>query len=132
MKLYFYALTAHFGNWVETTGRQKSRWQVRADLLYGQLIKYYRRRRLVRVERRALLGSLDQLQAALLTCGWSGKIQTAFVERLNLTVRQGIAALTRRTWAIAQSPAELMFQLEWGRAAARITSRGLTRRSANQ
>jgi len=116
LKLYFYALTAHFGNWVETRGRQKPCWQVRADLLYGQLIKHCRRRRLVRVERRALLGSLDQLQAAMLTFGGSGKIQTAFVERLNLTVRQAIAALTRRTWAVAQSPAELLFQLEWWRA----------------
>jgi hypothetical protein len=116
LKLYFYALTAHFGNWLETTGRQKPRWQVRADLLYGQLIEYYRRRRLVRVERRALHGSLDQLQAALHTFGWSGKVQTAFFERLNLTVRQGIAGLTRRTWGSAQSSAELLLHLPWWRA----------------
>ncbi len=111
-----HALTAHFGNWVETTGRQKPCWQVRPDLLYGQLIKHCRRRRLVRVERRALLGSLDQFQAAMLTFGWSGKIQSAFVEGLNLTVRQGIAALTRRTWGVAQSPAELLLDIQWWRA----------------
>jgi hypothetical protein len=70
LKLYFYALTAHFGKWVETAGQQKRQWQVPAELLYGQLIKHYRRRRLVRVERRALLGSLDQLQATLHTFGW--------------------------------------------------------------
>jgi len=63
-----------------------------------------------------LLGSLDQLTASLRSCGQSGKIQTAFVERLNLTVRQAISALTRRTWAVAQSSAELMFHLEWWRA----------------
>ncbi len=63
-----------------------------------------------------MLGSLDQLTAAVRTRGWSGTIQTACVERLNLTDRQGIAALTRRTWAVAQSPAELLFQLEWWRA----------------
>jgi IS1 family transposase len=116
LKLYFDALTAHFGQWVETAGRQKRHWQVRAELLYGQLVKHYRRRRLARVERRALLGSLDQLQATLHTLGWSGKIQTAFVERLNLTVRQGIAGLTRRTWSVAQSPAELLLHLQWWRA----------------
>jgi IS1 family transposase/transposase-like protein len=115
LRLYFYALTAHFGNWVETLGRTTHHWQVRAGLLYGQLIKHYRRRRLARVERRALLGSLDQLTAALHTFGWSGKIQTAFVERLNLTVRQAVTALTRRTWGLAQSPAELLLQLEWWR-----------------
>jgi hypothetical protein len=88
---------------------------VRADLLYGQRVKHYRQHRLVRVERRALLGPLDQLQATLHTFGWSGKIQTAFVERLNLTVRQVVAALTRRTWGIAQSFAGLLFHLKWFR-----------------
>jgi IS1 family transposase/transposase-like protein len=116
LNLYFYALTAHFGNWIETAGRQHHHWQVHAELLYGQLIKHCHRRRLVRVERRALLGSLDQLQATLHTFGWSGKIQSAFVERLNLTVRQGVAGLTRRTWSIAQSPAELLLHPQWWRA----------------
>jgi IS1 family transposase len=116
LKLYFYALTAHFGSWAEALGRQTLQWQVRAGLRYGQLVKHYRRRRLVRVERRALLGSLDQLTAALRSSGESGTIQTAFVERLNLTVRQAVTALTRRTWGIAQSPAELLLHLEWWRA----------------
>jgi IS1 family transposase len=69
LDLYFYALTAHFGNRVETAGRQTRHWQVRAELLYGQLVKHCRRRRLVRVERRALLGSLEQLTAALRASG---------------------------------------------------------------
>ncbi len=113
MKLYFYALTAHFGSWAEALGKQTHLWQVSAGLLYGQLVKHYRRRRLVRVEPRALLGSLNQLAADLRSSGESGTIQTAFVERLNLTVRQAVTALTRRTWGIAQSPAELVFHLEW-------------------
>jgi IS1 family transposase len=116
LKLYFYALTAHFGSWAEAVGRQTHQWEVRAGLLYGQLVKHYRRRRLVRVERRALLGSLDQLTVALRAGGGAGTIQTAFVERLNLTVRQAVTALTRRTWGVAQSSAELMFHLEWWRA----------------
>ena len=116
LKLYFYALTAHFGSWVESAGKQTRHWQVRAGLLYGQLVKHYRRRHLVRVERRALVGALDQLTATLWASGDTGTIQTAYVERLNLTVRQPIAALTRRTWSIAQSSAELMFHLEWWRA----------------
>jgi len=116
LKLYFYALTAHFGYWAEAVGRQTHQWQVHAGLLYGQVVKHYRRRRLVRVERRALIGSLDQLTAALRAQGESGKIQTAFVERLNLTVRQAVATLTRRTWGVAQSSAELLLHLEWWRA----------------
>ncbi len=97
---------------ITTSVRQTHHWQVRGGLLYGQLIQHYRRRRLVRVERRAWLGSLDQLTAALRTRGWSGTIQTAF----GVTVRHAVTALTRRTWGIAQSSAELMFHLEWWRA----------------
>lgn len=116
LKLYFYALTAHFGNWVIPLGQRTCHWQLRTNLVYGQLIKRYRRRQLVRVERRVLLGALPQLATALGAAGPSGSIQTAFIERLNLTIRQAVAALTRRTWGLAQSPAELLLHLEWWRA----------------
>ena len=49
LNLYFYGLTAHFGAWVETLGAKKREWQVAAMLVYGQLIKSYRRRKLARV-----------------------------------------------------------------------------------
>ncbi len=49
LNLYFYALTAHFGQWVAGGGRQVRRWQVAAGLIYGQVKKRYRRRRLVGV-----------------------------------------------------------------------------------
>ena len=39
--------------------------------------------------------------------GWSGTLQTAFVECANLTVRQSVAARTRRTLATAQTAAGL-------------------------
>jgi hypothetical protein len=38
------------------------------------------------------------------------------VERLNLTVRQSVAALTRRTWATAQTTGGLEQVVEWWRA----------------
>ena len=46
-------------------------------------------------------GSRRALQVALRALGWSGRPQTAFVERLNPAVRQSVAALTRHTWATA-------------------------------
>jgi hypothetical protein len=46
----------------------------------------------------------------------TGSVNTAFVERLNLTLRQGLAALTRRSWATAQFSPELEAHLEWWRA----------------
>jgi len=51
LNLYFYSLTAHFGSWQEVPGTHKRVWQVAATLLYGQLIKAYRRRKLARVAR---------------------------------------------------------------------------------
>jgi transposase-like protein len=44
LNLYFYALTAHFGQWVDDGARRVRRWQVAVDLLYGQVKKMYRRR----------------------------------------------------------------------------------------
>jgi IS1 family transposase len=114
LRLYFYALTAHFGCWINV-GRRRC-WQVDPQLLYGQLHKRYQRRRLVRIRYQMGCGSRHALQAALRALGWSGRLQTAFVERLNLTVRQSVAALTRHTWATAQTAAGLQHQVDWWRA----------------
>jgi transposase InsO family protein len=37
------------------------------------------------------------------------------VERVNLTIRQGVAALARWTWATAQAAPALLAQLDWWR-----------------
>jgi len=42
-------------------------------------------------------------------------MHTAFIERLNLTLRRSIAALARRSWSAAQSVGELTLQFEWWR-----------------
>jgi hypothetical protein len=84
-------------------------------LVYGQVLKRYRRRRVVAVTRRMLCGTARQLSAALQPLGLSGHLNTAFVERLNLTVRHGVAALSRRTWATAQTTPALLLHLEWWR-----------------
>ncbi len=44
------------------------------------------------------------------------RLNTAFIERVNLTVRHGVAALARRTWATAKLAPELLAHLEWWRA----------------
>jgi len=43
-------------------------------------------------------------------------LNTAFVERLNLTLRQSVAALIRRTWATMQDAPQLLLHVEWWRA----------------
>jgi IS1 family transposase len=118
LNLYFYALTAHFGQWIALgcRGRKVLRWQVAAGLIYGQVKKTYQRRKLVRVTPVMRLGTEDTLKAVLQGLGLSGRLNTAFIERAPLTVRHGIAALARRTWATAQQSPHLLAHLEWWRA----------------
>jgi transposase InsO family protein len=78
--------------------------------------KSYRRRKLVRVTHVMRLGTEDALTVALQRLGFSGRLNTAFIERVNLTVRHGVAALARRTWATAQQSPQLLANLEWWRA----------------
>jgi IS1 family transposase len=115
LNLYFYALTAHFGQWVAAVGQRARQWQVAPGLLYGQVKKTYRRRKVVRVTRVMRWGRLEDLRGALRTLGLSGCLNTAFVERVNLTIRHGIAALARHTWATAQTAPALLAHLEWWR-----------------
>ncbi len=70
---------------------------------------------MVRVTRVMRSGTLEQLRATLCTLGLSGRLNTAFVERVNLTLRQGVAALARRTWATAQGAPALLADLAWWR-----------------
>src|SRR5579859_892444 len=60
--------------------------------------------------------TLADLSVALQGMGLSGRLNTAFIERVNLTVRHGVAALARRTWATAQQSPHLLAHLEWWRA----------------
>src|SRR6266704_2034598 len=84
LNVYFYALTAHFGQWLEVSrrGQKALRWQVEAGLIYGQVKKSYRRRRLIRVSHVTRLGTEDALKAALQGLGLSGRLNTAFIERV--------------------------------------------------
>jgi transposase InsO family protein len=85
-------------------------------LLYAQVQKIQRRRRLVRVDHQMLCGSAEAFSARLRALGLSGHIQTAFIERVNLTLRRSLAPLARRSWSLAQLPGELLLHLEWWRA----------------
>src|SRR5262249_15326550 len=78
--------------------------------------KNSRRRKPVCVTHVMRLGTEAALQVALQHLGFSGRLNTAFIERVNLTVRHGVAALARRTWATAQQSPHLLTHLEWWRA----------------
>src|SRR6266446_8584882 len=99
-KEYATALLTHCGQWVQPPRRQdqgphpKPRWMPLPELRYAQGIKTTRRRRLVRVRHRVVFGTLEAVQQVLAACGWH--INTAFVERLSLSLRQHVAAIGRR------------------------------------
>ncbi len=114
-KEYATALLTHFGQWVQSPRRQakgpapKPRWLPQPTLLYAQVIKKRRRRRLVQVTQRLVYGVLARAEAILKPTGWG--INTAFVERLNLTIRQHVAAVGRRVITLAKSDSGLHHQL---------------------
>jgi len=97
---YTTALLTHFGQWVPLLRRQatgpapKPHWMPLPQLLYAQVVKTVRRRRLVRVRHRVVFGTLEAVQQVLAACGW--QINTAFIERVNLAIRQHVAAVGRR------------------------------------
>jgi transposase-like protein/IS1 family transposase len=112
---YKTAILAHFGHWMHPERRQdkgprpQPRWMPLPELLYAQVVKSYRRRRLVGVTHRVVFGTQLATQQILAACGWS--INTAFVERLNLDLRQRGAAIGRRVNTLCQGEAGLRDQL---------------------
>jgi hypothetical protein len=62
------------------------------------------------------LGTEAALKVALQGLGLSGRVNTAFLELVNLTTRHGIAALARRNWATTKPAPHLLAHLEWWRA----------------
>jgi hypothetical protein len=81
---YLTALLTHYGQWVQPPRRQatgplpKPRWMPVPQLLYAQVVKTVRRRRLVRVHHRVVFGTLAAVNAVLAPLGY--QINTAFIE----------------------------------------------------
>jgi hypothetical protein len=112
---YLTAFLTPYGHWGQrpryraTGPGPKPRWMPRPPLLYAQGIKVIRRRRLVAVPHRGVLGPLEAVQQVLAACG--GQIQTAFGERRNLTSRQHVAAVGRRVSTLCKGEAGMRQQL---------------------
>jgi transposase-like protein/IS1 family transposase len=112
---YLTALLTHYGQWVQPPRRQaqgpapKPRWMPQPALLYAQVVKTVRRRRLVRVRHRVVFGTLETVNAVLAPLGC--QINTAFIERLNLTIRQHVAAVGRRVTTLCKGEDGMRQQL---------------------
>jgi IS1 family transposase len=105
-KEYATALLTHYGEWMQPERRQaagplpKPRWMPRPQLHYAQVLKVTRRRRLVRVTHRVVFGALAAIEQVLAAQGWH--LNTAFIERVNLTIRQHVAAVGRRVLTLCK------------------------------
>jgi IS1 family transposase len=105
-RAYMTAILAHFGQWRQPERRQdkgpmpKPRWLPLPELLYAQVVKSYRRRRIVAVKHRVVFGTMERVKQVLSAYG--RQINTAFVERLNLDMRQRVAAVGRRVTTLCQ------------------------------
>ena len=115
LREYMTALLTHYGYWVQPARRRaqgpspKARWIPLPELLYAQVVKTTRRRRLVDVKHRVVFGTIEAANHVLSPLGW--QINTAFIERLNLTLRQHVAAIGRRTSMLCKGEDGLRQQL---------------------
>jgi hypothetical protein len=114
-KEYLTAVLTHYGHWVQrprrwaTGSMPKPRWRPLPQLQYAQVIKTTRRRRLVAVRSRVVFGTLAGIKRVLAAHGW--QINTAFVERVNLTLRQHVAAVGRRVTTLCKGAVGFCQQL---------------------
>jgi hypothetical protein len=75
-KEYTTALLTHFGRWVQPPRQRnagpppKPRWMPRPALLYAQVVKSYRRRRVIRVRHRVVFGTVAAVNRVLEPLGW--------------------------------------------------------------
>ena len=133
LKDYTTALLTHFGYWLQAERRQnkgpmpKPRWMPLPELLYAQIVKSYRRRRLVGVTHRIVFGTQLAIEQVLAACGWT--INTAFVERLNLDIRQRVAAIGRRVNTLCQGAGSFSFRV-WSCTAGGKRVKGFVLRGA--
>ena len=114
-KEYTTALLTHYGQWMHPPRQRaqgpapKPRWMPLPTLLYAQVVKTVRRQRLVGVRHRVVFGTLVAIEQVLAAQGW--QINTAFIERVNLPIRQHVAAVGRRVSTLCKGEDGLRQQL---------------------
>lgn len=79
---------------------------------YGQVIKTRRKDKVIRVDRKLIIGSQQRLDNALEGSEDSSILNNSFIERHNLTIRRGSAYLHRLTPCHAKRPEYLKDHLE--------------------
>lgn len=78
---------------------------------YGQVVKKWKKNRVTKVDREIVIGERWQIEEALECSEDSEKLNTSFIERLNLTIRRNTSYLHRKTPCHARDPETLLGQL---------------------
>jgi hypothetical protein len=126
---YGKALLGHFGRWVEKvsekSGRILRRWMPDERLRYAQVKKRRRRRKIVAVTTEVVFGTNEAVKSALAAVAHkaclepragtvrSRRVNTAFVERLNRTLRAHVPGLGRREEGLAKTKDGLLGACDW-------------------
>ena len=107
LRHYTTAILTHFGHWVKVPRRSqygpapKDCWEPLSELNYAQVVKRRVKGRVVEVSQRVVFGSAETITSILSSAGH--KINTAFIERVNLTLRSHIPALGRKVLSFAKT-----------------------------
>jgi len=113
LRHYYHALLEHYGYWRKARRRRgrgrprKTRRLPKPSLKYAQVIKHRRKGRIVRVTRTIILGKEEEVLKTIASSGCGRVVNTSYVERLKLTLRQGISRLVRRTQGFSKKADEL-------------------------
>lgn len=100
---YTDALLEHYGIWYQPERKgSRGRWPqpmkiAPPNLQYAVVVKHRQRGRVVKVERRIVFGSPQAFDLLLQQSPMSQTVNTSYVERENLNLRQGSRRLTRKT-----------------------------------
>ena len=104
---YIRAIRETFREPVYTGGQGRPRLRPWRNLCIAQVVKRYAQRRVVDVERRIVDGTPARVETLRRRAHGDGVLNTAYIERLNATFRERLAALTRRGRALVRRPLTL-------------------------
>jgi hypothetical protein len=123
LRHYAEVLLEFFGQWEKPSpqglrGRLPKRWRVPSpDLRYAQVQKERQGGRVVKVTRSVIFGKRRPVEAQAASLkradGKEGQINTAYIERDNLTLRQELHRLGRKTLGFSKNRRELQNALDF-------------------
>jgi hypothetical protein len=98
---------------VNSSGSAFQRTKFAPQMNYAQVVTHRVKGRVVKVTQRVVFGCAETIRTTLSRAGH--RINTAFIERVNLTLRANIPALARKVLSFAKTPSGLAAQVSLSR-----------------